>query len=61
VDRVCDCKGLPTKAFNLAKVGLNPIDTQIVSLNIVEALSEKEFIKLQNNIPDQEKSEKERR
>jgi hypothetical protein len=61
VDRVCDCKGLPKDAFNLAKIRINPIDTQIVSLTIVETLSEKEFIKLQNNIPDQEKSEKERR
>jgi hypothetical protein len=61
VDRVCDCKGLRTNALNLAEVRLNPIDKQIVSLTIIEALSEKEFIKLQNNIPDQEKSEKERR
>lgn len=58
VDRVCDCKGLPKDAFNLAKIRINPIDTQIVSLNIIEALSEKEFIKFENNIPDQEKSEK---
>lgn len=58
VDRVCDCKGLPIDAFNLAKVRINPIDTQIVSMNIIEALSEKEFIELEYNIPDQEKSEK---
>ncbi|MGB8657086.1 MAG: hypothetical protein WCE90_04795 [Candidatus Zixiibacteriota bacterium] len=43
VDRVCDCKGLPAGAFNLAKVKMNPIDGQIVSSEIIEAIPEKDF------------------
>lgn len=43
VDRVCDCKGMPAAAFNLARVKLNPIDGQIVSSEIIEAIPEKDF------------------
>lgn len=39
-DRVCDCEGLPVEAFNLAVVKINPLDAQILSSEIFEAIPE---------------------
>lgn len=43
VDRVCDCKGLPADLFNLAKVKINPIDEEVMNLEIIEAIPEKDI------------------
>ena len=43
IDRVCVCKGLPADAFNLAKVKIDPIDGEVVGIDIMEAIPEKDF------------------
>jgi hypothetical protein len=51
IDRVCDCGGSPADAFNLARVRIDPIDGQVVNLEILEAIPEHDFERIASRFP----------